>query len=57
MIDLNEREEWFQAFRDASFKLVRGRVARQKAIAWASSMSLVAEQFVDNDNEELEPTE
>ena len=55
MMDPAEQLVWFKVYRDEAFKLCgRRRTARTAAIAWASSMAAIAEQFVDPDDEEME---
>lgn len=48
MLDLVEREKWYEAYVHAGLKFAETRGTSQEIYAWAHSMSLIAEQFIDN---------
>ncbi len=52
MLDPEERQKWYQAYLESALKFPAARGAPAQAAAWALSMSLIAEQFIDNDDDE-----
>lgn len=60
MIDPQQREVWFKEYLRAAVKFASRFEHPSQVSAWARSMSLIAEQFIDNDDREpverLEPT-
>ncbi len=57
MMDKQEQAAWFETYLDSALKFPAARGSRQQAEAWARSMSLIAEQFCDNDDRDLAETE
>lgn len=53
MLDLIERHEWFMCYLDSALKFPEARGSVLRAVAWARSMSLIAEQFVDDGDRDL----
>lgn len=53
MLDPEEREAWFKEYLRAGTKFADKRGTAREIRAWAKSMSLIAEQFTDNDDNEL----
>jgi hypothetical protein len=47
-----EREAWRLAYLAEGLKVSRGTVHPDKVWKWAKSMSLIAEQFAPNDDDE-----
>lgn len=57
MIDLKQQSEWFEEYLRAALKFPSTRGRRKQAEAWARSMSLIADQLVDNRDGEATETE
>lgn len=57
MLDPFEQAMWFCDYLSAALKFPETRGDRRKASEWAHSMSLIAEQFYDNDDRELVETD
>ena len=56
MLDPQGREDWYRLFLESALKFPAARGSPRQARKWAKSMSLIAEQFVDNrDPEPAEP--
>ena len=57
MIDPGEIEMWRPLYRDSAYDAVPKPISisqRRKIAAWAASMALIAEQFVPEDDDEME---
>jgi hypothetical protein len=52
MIDLEERELWRLEYLKAGHEFAPATEQPAKILAWAFSMSMIAEQFCDNDDYE-----
>lgn len=52
MLNPTEREAWFKEYLRAGTKFADKRGSAKEIRAWAMSMSLIAEQFTDNNEGE-----
>lgn len=52
MLNPTERETWFNEYLRAGTKFADKRGTPEQVRAWAKSMSLIAEQFTDNNEGE-----
>lgn len=53
MIDSTERQLWYRAFLEEGVRVAGRRVSLRRMKKWARAMSLIAEQFVENDDADL----
>jgi hypothetical protein len=54
MLDQVEQDQWFTDLLAAALEDAEARRSIQKAVLWAHSMSLIAEQFTDNDERDYQ---
>jgi hypothetical protein len=51
MLDPHKQARWFREFLEAAMKFPHAHASEAAAQAWAKSMSLIAEQVIDTDDE------